>query len=94
MLKVCIKYFFYSLFYLGYEVTTIDEAVEKAGIFVTATGCKSIIKKEHFLRMREDAIVCNIGHFDCEIEASWLTENCQKETVKPQVCLLSYNVAK
>jgi len=69
----------------GYEVTTIDEACEKARIFVTATGCKSIIKKEHFMRMSEDAIVCNIGHFDCEIEASWLTDNCTRETVKPQV---------
>jgi len=69
----------------GYEVTTIDDACERARIFVTATGCKSIIKKEHFLRMKEDAIVCNIGHFDCEIDASWLNANCKKEEVKPQV---------
>eukprot|EP00794_Sanderia_malayensis_P019087 gene19087-21003_t len=68
----------------GYEVTTIDEAVEKAGVFVTATGCKGIIRKEHFARMREDAIVCNIGHFDCEIDAEWL-KTLPKETVKPQV---------
>lgn len=69
----------------GYEVTTIDEACERARIFVTATGCESIIKKEHFMRMKEDSIVCNIGHFDCEIDASWLNATCKKEEVKPQV---------
>jgi len=69
----------------GYEVTTVDEAVEKARIFVTATGCKSILKKEHFMKMQEDSIVCNIGHFDCEIDAEWLNAECKKETIKPQV---------
>jgi len=69
----------------GYEVTTIDDIVEKAQIFVTATGCKGIIRSDHFLKMREDAIVCNIGHFDCEIDVAWLEQNCTKEEVKPQV---------
>ena len=68
-------------------MATIDDIVDKAQIFVTATGCKDIIKGAHFMKMREDAIVCNIGHFDCELDVSWLNENCKKEEVKPQVCL-------
>lgn len=69
----------------GYEVSTIDEACDRVQIIVTATGCSGIIKPEHFQRMREDTIVCNIGHFDCEIDAAWLNDNCQRETIKPQV---------
>lgn len=69
----------------GYEVTTMDEAVPKARVFVTSTGCSGIIKPEHFQQMAEDSIVCNIGHFDCEIDAQWLNDNCKKETIKPQV---------
>lgn len=70
----------------GYEVTTIEEAVSKARIFVTATGCKSIIQGKHFEQMLDDTIVCNIGHFDTEIDAKWLHDNCaSKETIQPQV---------
>jgi len=70
----------------GYEVTTMDKACSKARLFVTSTGCSGIIEPKHFLQMAEDSIVCNIGHFDCEIDAAWLNENCaQKEQVKPQV---------
>ena len=69
----------------GYEVTTIEDAVSRARIFVTTTGCKDIIGADHFPRMLEDTIVCNIGHFDCEIDVKWLNENASKETVKPQV---------
>lgn len=69
----------------GFEVTTVDEACSKSQIIVTATGCSGIIKPEHFQQMREDCIVCNIGHFDCEIDAAWLNTNCKRETVKPQV---------
>jgi len=69
----------------GYEVTTLDEAVTKAHIFVTATGCKSIIKPEHFQKMKDNAICCNIGHFDCEIDVSWLKANSKKDNIKPQV---------
>jgi adenosylhomocysteinase len=70
----------------GYEVTTMDDACKVGRIFVTTTGCKDIIKGEHLLQMQEDSIVCNIGHFDCEIQTAWLNENCQsKDTVKPQV---------
>jgi len=70
----------------GFEVTTMEEACKKARIFVTTTGCKDIIKGEHLLNMPEDAIVCNIGHFDCEIDSAWLNTNCtQKDNIKPQV---------
>jgi len=70
----------------GYEVSTIDDALSRARIFVTATGCKGILRPHHFEAMLEDTIVCNIGHFDCEIDIAWLNDNCKsKETVKPQV---------
>jgi len=70
----------------GYEVSTIDDALTRARIFVTATGCKGILRPHHFEAMLEDTIVCNIGHFDCEIDIAWLNDNCaSKETVKPQV---------
>merc|ERR1719197_1031740 len=70
----------------GYEVTTMDDACTKARVFVTTTGCKDIIEGRHFEQMLDDAIVCNIGHFDCEIDAAWLKENSVKcDTIKPQV---------
>jgi len=69
----------------GFEVTTMEDACAKAHIFVTTTGCSEIIKPEHFKQMQEDTLVCNIGHFDCEIDAKWLNENCEKENIKPQV---------
>jgi len=69
----------------GFEVTTMEDACAKAHIFVTTTGCCEIIKPEHFEQMQEDTLVCNIGHFDCEIDAKWLNENCEKENIKPQV---------
>ena len=70
----------------GYEVTTVDDAVSRCNIFVTTTGCKDILCGKHFLQMKNDAIVCNIGHFDCEIQVKWLEENCKAKTnIKPQV---------
>ena len=70
----------------GYEVTTVEQAVSKCNIFVTTTGCKDILTGKHFLQMKNDAIVCNIGHFDCEIDVKWLEDNCTKKTnIKPQV---------
>jgi len=69
----------------GFEVITMDEACKVGRIFVTATGCKDIITSEHFMQMREDAIVCNIGHFDTEIDTAWLNANAKKDTIKPQV---------
>jgi adenosylhomocysteinase len=72
----------------GYEVSTIEATLPEARIYVTATGCKGILRPQHFEQMLEDTIVCNIGHFDCEIDVAWLNANCaKKETVKPQVCI-------
>jgi len=70
----------------GYEVDTMDDVAHKANIFVTTTGCRDIITEKHFLKMKEDAIVCNIGHFDIEIDVAWLNKNAkEKIEVKPQV---------
>ena len=70
----------------GFEVTTMDAAVAEANIFVTTTGCRDIIMGEHFLKMKDDAIVCNIGHFDIEIDVAWLKKNAAKKVnIKPQV---------
>lgn len=69
----------------GYEVTTMEDAAARASIFVTATGCCDILKPEHFMAMKNNAICCNIGHFDCEVDVSWLEKNCKKDTIKPQV---------
>ncbi|MEB3223828.1 MAG: adenosylhomocysteinase [Candidatus Sericytochromatia bacterium] len=69
----------------GFEVVTMEDAAPVADIFVTATGCLGIIRPEHLLAMKDNAIVCNIGHFDCEIDVAWLDANAQKDTIKPQV---------
>jgi adenosylhomocysteinase len=68
----------------GYEVTTLEEAVPEGDIFVTATGNRDIIRGEHLQQMKNDAIVCNIGHFDLEIDMAWLNSqpNIARETVK------------
>jgi adenosylhomocysteinase len=71
----------------GYEVVTMNEACTRANIFVTATGNVNIIKDRHFKTMRDKSIVCNIGHFDNEIDMNWLNANHgdTKYTIKPQV---------
>merc|ERR1712038_1716876 len=70
----------------GFTVCTMDDVADKAHLFVTTTGCKDFITGKHFDAMREDAIVCNIGHFDCEIDVAYLDANCaEKVTIKPQV---------
>ncbi len=76
----------------GYQVITMDEASKIADIFVTATGNLNIITERHFKNMKDKAIVCNIGHFDNEIDMAWLNSNYgnTKNTIKPQVDL--YNV--
>lgn len=71
----------------GYEVTTMDEAASQADIFVTATGCCDIITENHFKKMKDGAIVCNIGHFDIEIDMKWLNQNSKMTEIKPQVDL-------
>jgi adenosylhomocysteinase len=69
----------------GFEVTTMEEAAPMADIFVTATGCCDIITEKHFMKMKDNAIVCNIGHFDIEIDMAWLNKNSKIREVKPQV---------
>jgi adenosylhomocysteinase len=69
----------------GYKVVTMDEACDKADIFVTATGNKHVITYEHMARMKDQAIVCNIGHFDNEIDVASLEARCRWEEIKPQV---------
>jgi adenosylhomocysteinase len=69
----------------GYKVVTMDDACDKADIFVTATGNKHVITYEHMARMKDQAIVCNIGHFDNEIDVASLEARCRWEEIKPQV---------
>jgi adenosylhomocysteinase len=69
----------------GFQVVTMEEAAPQADIFVTATGCCDIITDKHFLKMKDNAIVCNIGHFDIEIDMAWLNKNSKAREVKPQV---------
>ncbi len=71
----------------GYEVTTMEEAASRGNIFVTATGCCDVIRGEHFLQMPDSAIVCNIGHFDVEIDVRWLqtTPGVRRTNIKPLV---------
>ncbi len=76
----------------GFEVVTMEEAVSRVNIVVTATGNKNIIRERHFRGLRDKAIVCNIGHFDNEIDMAWMnkTYGSTKYTLKPQVDI--YNV--
>lgn len=71
----------------GYEVRTMDSVASVGDIFVTATGCKDVVCGEHMLKMKDEAILCNIGHFDSEIQMSWLEKNpeIREENIKPQV---------
>ena len=75
----------------GFEVKKMMDAVQEADIVVTATGNKDIIKQEHFEKMKDKTIVCNIGHFDNEIDVAWLNSNYQKDELKPQVDIYTRN---
>jgi len=76
----------------GFEVKKMIDAVKEADIIVTASGCRDLIRGEHFKLMKDKAIVYNIGHFDIEIDVAWLNQNYghTKDTIKPQVDL--YNI--
>ena len=76
----------------GHEVVTMETAVKTGNIFVTTTGCKDIITIEHMKNMKDTAIVCNIGHFDVEIQVKELNEfpKIKKEEIKPQVDLYTF----
>jgi adenosylhomocysteinase len=71
----------------GYQVSTMEEMAPLADIFVTATGCLSVIRAEHMRVVKDQAILCNIGHFDCEIDVAWLEKNpeIKEVNIKPQV---------
>ena len=73
----------------GYQVTTMEEAAPIADIFVTATGCSDVVTGEHMMLMKDKAILCNIGHFDSEIQMAWLQDHKDvvEESIKPQVDL-------
>jgi adenosylhomocysteinase len=73
----------------GFEVKRMVDAVKEADIVVTASGCRDLITETHFRQMKDKAIVCNIGHFDIEIDMAWLNTNYghTKDTIKPQVDL-------
>ena len=73
----------------GYEVKNLSSLIGDADIVITATGNKDIIKKEHFLALKDKAVICNIGHFDNEIDMTWLDNNYgnSKVEIKPQVDL-------
>jgi len=76
----------------GFEVKKMIDAVKEADIVVTASGCRDLITGDHFKLMRDKTIVCNIGHFDIEIDVAWINQNYghTKDTIKPQVDL--YNI--
>jgi len=76
----------------GYEVKKMIDAVKEADIIVTASGCRDLITGDHFKLMKDKAVVCNIGHFDIEIDVAWLNKNYghTRDTIKPQVDI--YNV--
>src|SRR5689334_15501406 len=71
----------------GYEVVTMEDAAPIGDIFVTATGCMDVIRSEHMMAMKDEAILANIGHFDSEIQVAWLENNkeIKEENIKPQV---------
>jgi adenosylhomocysteinase len=74
----------------GFEVKRLESVVDNADIVITSTGNKDIVRAEHFTAMKDKAIVCNIGHFDNEIDMDWLNRNYEKVEIKPQVD--KYNV--
>ena len=75
----------------GFPVMKMVDAVKKSDIIITATGNKNVVNEDHFNHMKDKAIVCNIGHFDNEIDVAWLNSNSQKDSIKPQVDLYKLN---
>jgi adenosylhomocysteinase len=71
----------------GYQIVTMEDAAPQGDIFVTCTGCCDVIRGEHMEKMKDEAILCNIGHFDSEIEVAWLEQNpdVKELNIKPQV---------
>jgi adenosylhomocysteinase len=79
----------------GFEVVTMEDAAPLADIVVTATGCCDVVRGEHMVKMKDHAILCNIGHFDSEVDMRWLesTAGVREENVKPQVDLFHFDGA-
>ena len=75
----------------GFEVKKMENCIDRANIVVTTTGNFNIIRAEHFEKMKDKTIVCNIGHFDNEIDVAWLANNGEKTEVKPQVDIYKLN---
>lgn len=75
----------------GFKVTTMEEAVRDADIIVTATGNFNVVNEKHFKLMKDNSIVCNIGHFDNEIDVKWLTKNAEEVNIKPQVDMYNFD---
>jgi len=75
----------------GFEVKKLESVVGNADIVITTTGNKDIVRREHFEAMKDKTIVCNIGHFDNEIDVAWLNDNHSKIEIKPQVDKYSVN---
>jgi len=71
----------------GFPVKKMVNAVKESDIIITATGNKNVVSDKHFKLMKDKAIVCNIGHFDNEIDVAWLNDNANKTEIKPQVDL-------
>ena len=75
----------------GFEVKKLETVIATADIVITTTGNKAIVREEHFLSMKDKTIVCNIGHFDNEIDVPWLNNNAVKDEIKPQVDKYTFN---
>lgn len=76
----------------GYRVMPMGQAAEQGDLFVTATGCKDVITPAHFRVMKDNALLCNAGHFDCEVDVAWLEENCVERTVRREN-IMGYRMA-
>ena len=75
----------------GFEVKKLETVIATADIVITTTGNKAIVREEHFQEMKDKTIVCNIGHFDNEIDVPWLNNNAVKDEIKPQVDKYTFN---
>ncbi|MDB4203786.1 adenosylhomocysteinase, partial [Flavobacteriaceae bacterium] len=75
----------------GFEVKKLETVIATADIVITTTGNKAIVRQEHFQEMKDKTIVCNIGHFDNEIDVPWLNNNAVKDEIKPQVDKYTFN---
>jgi len=78
----------------GYSVVSMDDAAEYGDIFVTATGNKHVVNKNHLMKMKNNSILCNIGHFDHEIDVAYLEENTIEDNIKPQVDRFEFSDGK